>query len=129
MRPATTAAAAAARGHPPRTRLRPLIALAPFPPRPTQTGPNSGLGHNSMIAIIEAQARYIAEAIATARARGYKTVRVKEDVCTRYNVNLQKELLKNVWANCHSWYNLQGAKNVRQKRKGWDACGDGGSTC
>lgn len=75
-------------------------------------GPNTGLGHSSMIAMIEAQARYAAEAIATAGAKGWASLEVKAPDCEAYNKRLQAELSRNVWTGCVSWYNLQGAKNV-----------------
>ena len=83
-----------------------------FPNMFFMMGPNTGLGHSSMITMIEAQARYAAEAIATARARGWASVEVKEGVCAAYNAWLQGELQKNVWSSCNSWYNLQGAVSV-----------------
>lgn len=83
-----------------------------FPNLFMMMGPNTGLGHSSMITMIEAQARYAAEVVVSARARGYARVEVKEDVCDAYNKGLQAELRKNVWGSCVSWYNLAGAKNV-----------------
>jgi cation diffusion facilitator CzcD-associated flavoprotein CzcO len=80
-----------------------------FPNMFFMMGPNTGLGHSSMITMIEAQARYAAECICGALRRGVAAVEVKQDVCDAYNKTLQAELLKNVWSNCTSWYNLQGA--------------------
>lgn len=75
-------------------------------------GPNTGLGHSSMITMIEAQARYAAELISGAMRSGYKTVEVKEPECDAYNKELQGQLLKSVWSGCTSWYNMQGTKNI-----------------
>ena len=88
------------------------VAAPRFPNMFFMMGPNTGLGHSSMITMIEAQARYAAEAVAGALADGAKAVEVREDVCAAYNRALQGELKKNVWVNCTSWYNLQGRKNV-----------------
>ncbi len=88
------------------------VAAPRFPNMFFMMGPNTGLGHSSMITMIEAQARYAAEAVAGALAEGAKAVEVRADVCGQYNKNLQAELAKNVWTSCHSWYNLQGVKNV-----------------
>ena len=88
------------------------LAAPGFPNLFFLAGPNTGLGHSSMISMIEAQARYVAEAIARARVEQWATIEVKADACTTYNATLQSELLKNVWASCVSWYNMQGKKNV-----------------
>ena len=88
------------------------VAAPHFPNMFFMMGPNTGLGHSSMITMIEAQARYAAEAIAGALAEGARAVEVRADVCGAYNKALQGELAKNVWTSCHSWYNLQGVKNV-----------------
>ena len=84
------------------------VAAVGYPNMFFMMGPNTGLGHSSMITMIEAQARYAAEGIVTALARGWGSVEVREPVCAAYNKSLQGELMKNVWSNCNSWYNLQG---------------------
>jgi cation diffusion facilitator CzcD-associated flavoprotein CzcO len=75
-------------------------------------GPNTGLGHSSVVTMIEAQVEYAVAAIKAARNKGAATVEVKEDVCVKYNKQLQKDLVGAVWGGCKSWYNLQGTKNV-----------------
>ena len=85
------------------------VAAVGYPNMFFMMGPNTGLGHSSMITMIEAQARYAAEGIVTALARGWGSVEVREPVCAAYNKSLQGERMKNVWSNCNSWYNLQGA--------------------
>ena len=92
------------------------VAAVGYPNMFFMMGPNTGLGHSSMITMIEAQARYAAEAIVTALARGWGSVEVREPVCAAYNKSLQGELMKNVWSNCNSWYNLQGTVRVRAAR-------------
>lgn len=73
-------------------------------------GPNTNLGHNSIILMIEAQAAYIASLIApvlSARAQGKKlSLRPKEKRMQEFNEQLQKELQNSAFAdeNCMSWY-------------------------
>jgi cation diffusion facilitator CzcD-associated flavoprotein CzcO len=88
------------------------VAAPGFPNLFMMMGPNTGLGHSSMITMIEAQARYAAAVIARARARRWTRVEVRADATATYNAFIQGELLKNVWGGCVSWYNLAGAKNV-----------------
>ncbi|MNH07761.1 4-hydroxyacetophenone monooxygenase [compost metagenome] len=69
------------------------------------TGPNTGLGHNSMVFIIEANVAHIVGALNAARRAEARVVEVKREVQARYNVKLQQRLAKSVWATgCKSWY-------------------------
>ncbi|OBF17450.1 hypothetical protein A5725_24120 [Mycobacterium kubicae] len=74
-------------------------------------GPNTGLGHNSQIFMIEAQAHYLARCIRS--AGGTAVVEVKESAQRRYNDRLQRRLSNTVWqaGGCRSWY--QDAKSGR----------------
>jgi cation diffusion facilitator CzcD-associated flavoprotein CzcO len=68
-------------------------------------GPNTNLGHNSIIFMLECQARYIVRCIREAMRRGIKSIDVRKDVMDRYNAELQTELGKTVWADVEqSWY-------------------------
>jgi cation diffusion facilitator CzcD-associated flavoprotein CzcO len=70
-------------------------------------GPNTNLGHNSILVMIEAQVGYILDALAKMRARGVKRIDVKRDVLEAYNRTLQQELSKSVWSTIgSSWYKL-----------------------
>ncbi|WP_067688152.1 flavin-containing monooxygenase [Nocardia jejuensis] len=69
-------------------------------------GPNVGLGHTSMVYMIESQINYIADAVATVDRLGLRTVEVRKDVQDEYNVELQRKLEGAVWntGGCASWY-------------------------
>ncbi|MGH7896341.1 MAG: flavin-containing monooxygenase, partial [Candidatus Binatia bacterium] len=68
-------------------------------------GPNTGLGHNSMIFMIEAQARYALQAIRALRKRRLRYADVLEPVQTRFNRRVQAKLRHSVWSSgCQSWY-------------------------
>jgi len=76
-------------------------------------GPNTGLGHNSMVFMIESQARYILSSIRTMRARNLDVVDVLPEVQRRYNDRLAARFRKSVWATgCKSWYQTQDGKNT-----------------
>ncbi len=69
------------------------------------TGPNTGLGHNSMVFIIEANVAHIVGALKHARRKGAAVVEVKREVQAHYNQALQRRLRKSVWVTgCKSWY-------------------------
>jgi cation diffusion facilitator CzcD-associated flavoprotein CzcO len=77
------------------------------------TGPNTGLGHNSMIVMIEAQIAYIRDAIETIRKEGVKLVDVRPGVQARYNTGIHARLANTVWASgCKSWYQTRSGKNT-----------------
>jgi len=67
-------------------------------------GPNTGLGHNSQIFMIEAQANYVARCIRF--ARGKAVVEVDRAAQYRYNDELQRGRVSTVWQDggCRSWY-------------------------
>jgi hypothetical protein len=69
-------------------------------------GPNTGLGHNSVIVMMEAQLQYIAEALLYMQEKNVRSAEVKQDVHDRFNQRLQSKLKTTVWQSggCHSWY-------------------------
>ena len=70
-------------------------------------GPNTNLGHNSILVMIEAQAGYVVDALAKMKARGLRHIDVKRTVMDDYNRSLQRDLAKSVWATVGaSWYKL-----------------------
>ncbi|MEL7449647.1 MAG: NAD(P)/FAD-dependent oxidoreductase [Pseudomonadota bacterium] len=77
-------------------------------------GPNTGLGHSSMIFMIESQVAYIAEAVASLQNAGARSLELKPTVQQRYNEDIQKKLKKTVWltGGCRSWYLHPSGKNV-----------------
>ncbi|MCI0152024.1 NAD(P)/FAD-dependent oxidoreductase [Paraburkholderia sediminicola] len=86
--------------------------IAGFPNFFMITGPNTGLGHNSMIYMIESGVNYVMDAIHTMRRNGYRTVEVRADVQARYNEGIQKRLKGTVWnSGCKSWYLAANGKN------------------
>ena len=68
-------------------------------------GPNSGLGHNSVITMIEAQVNYVIKLMNLARAQGAALVEPKRDAAKAYDEQVQHDLEGRVWAaNCGAWY-------------------------
>jgi cation diffusion facilitator CzcD-associated flavoprotein CzcO len=76
-------------------------------------GPNTGLGHNSMIVMMEAQYRYIIGAIEHVRKTIVPALDVKPGVVRAFNAELQRRMRGTVWATgCSSWYQDADGKNV-----------------
>ena len=69
-------------------------------------GPNTGLGHSSMVFIIESQIAYILDALSRMRAEGLATVQPTATAQRRWNADLQRRLSRTVWntGGCSSWY-------------------------
>ncbi len=68
-------------------------------------GPATGLGHSSMIYMIESQLNYLASAMQMMRARNLQTVDVREVVQEAYNDELRANTSDTVWTTgCKSWY-------------------------
>ncbi|MCP5014507.1 MAG: NAD(P)/FAD-dependent oxidoreductase [Ketobacter sp.] len=75
-------------------------------------GPNSGLGHNSIIFMIEAQVHYILESMKLLKKKDAAYMDVKPSVQTEFNAALQKQIQSSVWGTgCQSWYQDAGGKN------------------
>ena len=69
-------------------------------------GPNTGLGHSSMVFIIESQVAYLTDAIRTARREGLEVLEPAEDATAAWNAELQHRMRRTVWSTggCESWY-------------------------
>jgi cation diffusion facilitator CzcD-associated flavoprotein CzcO len=77
-------------------------------------GPNTALGHNSIIFMIEAQLAYVMDALAHMRAAGATRLDVKADAERAYNEHIQHKLARTVWntGGCSSWYLDRNGRNA-----------------
>lgn len=88
-------------------------AIAGFPNLFMLVGPNTGLGHNSMVYMIESQVAYVLDAIKTLRRENLKQVEVTRATQDRYNQWLQRRMKRTVWnTGCQSWYVNHAGKNT-----------------
>jgi len=69
-------------------------------------GANTGLGHSSMVFIIESQIAYILSAIEQMRSRGIVAVEPRQDAQDAWNADLHRRMGRTVWSTggCASWY-------------------------
>jgi cation diffusion facilitator CzcD-associated flavoprotein CzcO len=66
-------------------------------------GPNTNVGSGSIVHMLECQIRYVREGIRRLAA-GVRTLEVREDAATDYDVEIQERLTGSVWTECSSWY-------------------------
>ncbi len=79
--------------------------VANFPNLFLLIGPNTGLGHNSMIFMLESQLAYLLDCLRTMKRRKLQAVEVRADVENAYNAELQRRMGRTVWkSGCASWY-------------------------
>jgi cation diffusion facilitator CzcD-associated flavoprotein CzcO len=69
-------------------------------------GPNTGLGHNSVVFMIESQIGYVADAISAADRLGAQALAPTRRAQDQFNEELQRDLSGTVWntGGCQSWY-------------------------
>ena len=69
-------------------------------------GPNTGLGHTSIVVMIEAQVNYVMQALRLMQRGNVAELEVRADVQEAYNRDLDRQLEKSVWnsGGCASWY-------------------------
>jgi len=87
------------------------INVSGFPNLFLLMGPNTGLGHNSMIFMIEAQARYAVHAIRAMRRNSLAALDVKPAVERAFGAEIAGKLQGTVWTSgCSSWYMAPGGE-------------------
>ncbi len=87
------------------------LAVPGFPNFYMLYGPNTNLGHNSIISMIECQVRYIIQCLEAMRERELLWLDVKPEVMTAFNAELRHDLSRTVWAaGCGSWYKTSSGK-------------------
>lgn len=81
------------------------VAAPGFPNFFLLLGPNSGLGHNSVVLMIEAQVNYLIQLIVELQTRNARLVEPKREAASAYDERLQRDLSERVWAaGCGAWY-------------------------
>ncbi|MGH2805734.1 MAG: flavin-containing monooxygenase [Actinomycetota bacterium] len=82
------------------------LTVTGFPNLFLLVGPNTGLGHTSIVVMIEAQVDYLMDALRQMKERGLGTIEPRPEVQRRYNEALQRDLEGTVWnaGGCVSWY-------------------------
>ncbi|MEZ5430052.1 MAG: hypothetical protein R3F31_02490 [Verrucomicrobiales bacterium] len=80
------------------------ILVSGFPNLFMLYGPNTNLGHNSIIYMIESQVHYILECLSGMKQQRLKSMDVRPEDQERYNGDLQQKLQNTVWqGGCSNW--------------------------
>lgn len=81
------------------------MTVAGFPNFFMLYGPNTNLGHNSIIAMLECQFGYILQALNLMEERQASALEVRAGAMERFNRDLQERLRGSAWGGgCSSWY-------------------------
>ena len=77
-------------------------------------GPNTGLGHSSMVFMIESQVAYIVDAISHLKTHGVVSAEPKASAQKRFVDDVQRRMRRTVWSvgGCASWYLDDHGRNV-----------------
>jgi cyclohexanone monooxygenase len=77
-------------------------------------GPNTGLGHSSMVFVIESQVEYLRDAVRTMRLHRYAAVEPTVEATASWNRDIQRRMGRTVWSSggCSSWYLDEHGRNT-----------------
>ncbi|MCW2914779.1 MAG: FAD-dependent pyridine nucleotide-disulfide oxidoreductase [Actinomycetia bacterium] len=69
-------------------------------------GPNTGLGHNSVVFMIEQQVQHVMSCLKLLSDQKADTIEVKPEAMRRFNDRIYRRLRRAVWSEggCQSWY-------------------------
>ena len=95
------------------------ITVSEFPNLFLLYGPNTNLGHNSIIFMIECQVKYAISCMSRVIKLKKKFIVPKNEAMKTYNKELQEGLEKTVFSsNCNSWYKNSSGKIINNYHKG-----------
>jgi len=88
--------------------------VAGFPNLFQIVGPNTGLGHSSMVFVIESQIAYILGALRAMGELGLASIEPRADAQAVWNEALHKRMARTVWSTggCSSWYLDEHGRNT-----------------
>jgi len=88
------------------------ISVAGYPNLFQLVGPNTALGHNSIIFMIECQVRFVMECLREMTSREADWLDVTAGAQRHFNERVQKALEGTVWSSgCASWYQTPDGRN------------------
>ncbi len=88
------------------------ITVPGFPSMFLMYGPNTNTSGGSILVYLEAQAAYLAQALALVRSRGGAALDVRPDVAARSDGEVQGRFAGTAWTACDSWYRDGGGRIV-----------------
>ncbi|MCD2179319.1 alpha/beta hydrolase fold domain-containing protein [Rhizobium sp. C1] len=75
-------------------------------------GPNTNLGHNSIVYMLESQIAHIMRCIDRMTAAGASRIEIGNDVFEKQDARIQMRLAQTVWNGCKSWYVNEQGRNT-----------------
>lgn len=76
-------------------------------------GPNTNLGHSSIVYMLESQIHYVMDSLKTMDERNARSLEVHEISQDVFNLALQEQIRSTVWdKGCTSWYKTDSGKNT-----------------
>jgi cation diffusion facilitator CzcD-associated flavoprotein CzcO len=89
------------------------LAVAGFPNLFLLGGPNTGLGHNSVLFMLEAQINHVLRCLRLLRLRNALSIEVRQDVQAAFARRLDRWMGRTVWlSGCRSWYLDRNGRNT-----------------
>lgn len=88
------------------------ISVPGYPSLFVMYGPNTNTSGGSIIVYLEAQARYIRQALALVRRSGARAIDVRPDVESASDRALQARFAGTAWTACDSWYRTDDGRIV-----------------
>lgn len=89
------------------------ITVAGFPNLFLLYGPNTNLGHTSIVFMLESQFAYILQGVKKLAQGAVKSIEVRPEVQDTFNAGIQQRTRASVWdKGCNSWYKTAAGKNT-----------------
>ena len=90
------------------------VTVAGFPNFFILLGPNTGLGHNSVVLMIEAQVRYAMNCLKLMKRRKQRVIEVRAESQKRFVEEIYRRMGGTVWQSggCRSWYQDQSTGEI-----------------
>jgi cation diffusion facilitator CzcD-associated flavoprotein CzcO len=99
-----------------RTRMSAYLGItaAGFPNFFMLLGPNTGLGHNSVVLMIEAQVRYTMDCLKLMKRRKQRVLEVRPEIQQSFVEEIYRRMSGTVWQSggCKSWYQDQSTGEI-----------------
>ncbi len=75
-------------------------------------GPNTNLGHNSIVYMLESQIAHIMRCLDRMGRTGARRIEIGHDVFEKQDARIQTRLARTVWNGCKSWYLTEQGRNT-----------------
>lgn len=89
------------------------ITVAGFPNLFMLYGPNTNLGHSSIVYMLESQIGYVMQCLAALEQQQLDWLEVRPETQSAFNRKVQRQIRRSVWdQGCQSWYKTESGKQT-----------------